>query len=148
MPFPPYPFNMCGMGYYERLGEILRDRLDSDEDPFAGLAEAAAKRKGGPRGDFAAKGPQRKESPEPKKGPRVAPVPSELIEDFLVLGLRPGEPLEECKDAWKRLIKTHHPDRHQGSDDEKRAAELATINITRSYRRIRLWFETGRVPKE
>ena len=137
------------MGYYERLGEILRDRLASDEDPFAGLAEeAAAKKEEARRAAFANKGQPQEERAAPKKGARLVPVPRELMEDFLVLGLRPGEPLEECKNAWKRLIKTHHPDRHQGSDDEKRIAEQTTINITRSYRRIKHWFATGDVPKE
>ena len=37
---------MATMGYYERLGAILRERLDADDDPFAGLAEEAAKRRG------------------------------------------------------------------------------------------------------
>ena len=140
---------MNTMGYYERLGEILRDRLASDEDPFADLAgEAAAKKKEEPREDFAAKSAPPKEGFEPKKRVRLVPVPRDLIEDFLVLGLMPGEPLEECKDAWKRLLKTHHPDKHQGSEDEKRIAEQTTINITRSYKRIKCWFETGDVPKE
>lgn len=136
------------MGYYERLGEILRDRLNSDEDPFAGLAAEAAKKKEKSRGEREKARPQQEERHETKKSPRLVPVPRELIEDFLILGLRPGEPLEECKNAWKLLLKRHHPDRHQGGDDEKRMAEQATINITRSYRRIKIWFETGDVPKE
>ena len=135
---------MGEMGYYERLGAILRERLDADDDPFADIAEEAAKR----RGEREKAHTQPKESHEPKKGMRLVPVPRELMEDFLVLGLRPGEPLEECKNAWKRLVKMHHPDKHQGDDDEKRMAEQATINITRSYRRIRQWFESGNVPNE
>ena len=144
MPFCAALFNIEGdMGYYERLGEILRDRLNSDEDPFAGLAEGASSGAEGKRG-----GRQAEEKPAPKKRARAVPVPRDLIEDFLVLGLRPGESEEECKSAWKLLLKTHHPDRHQGSESEKRMAEQATINITRSYRRIRRWFATGEVPND
>ena len=127
------------MGYYERLGEMLRDRLASGEDPFASVEDAASKKdEGGFDG----------EAFKPKKRERAVPVPSALAEDFLVLGLRPGESEEECKSAWKRLLKTHHPDRHQGSEDEKRMAERATINITRSYRRISHWFATGKLLEE
>ena len=139
---------MATMGYYERLGAILRERLDADDDPFAGLAAEAAKKKEKLRGERERARPQQEERHGPKKSPRLVPVPRELMEDFLVLGLKPGEPLEECKNAWKLLLKMHHPDKNQGGDGEKRMAELTTINITRSYKRIKQWFETGCVPKE
>ena len=136
------------MGYYERLGEILREKLASSEDPFADVAGAAAKKKAEPRGEREKARAQPEKRAAPKKRANPVPVPRELIEDFLVLGLRPGEPLEECKSAWKLLLKMHHPDKNQGGEDEKRIAEQTTINITRSYRRIKLWFETGYVPNE
>lgn len=127
------------MGYYERLGEMLRDRLNSDEDPFASVEDSSAERE---EPAFV------KEPFEPKKRERIVPVPPALVEDFLVLGLRPGESEEECKSAWKLLLKMHHPDKHQGSEDALRMAERATINITRAYRRIKHWFATGELPKE
>lgn len=126
------------MGYYEKLGKLLRESLDLGKDPFAGASGAS----GGERGGRAA------ERPAPKKRASAVPVPLELAEDFLVLGLKPGEPLEECKKAWKLMLKMHHPDRHQGSESEKKKAEQATINITRAYRRIERWFAAGELHKD
>lgn len=37
-------------------------------------------------------------------------------DDWFVLGLRPGASLRQVKDAYRRLVKTHHPD--AGGDPE------------------------------
>ncbi len=136
------------MGYYERLGEILRDRLNSDDDPFADIADSAAEKEEQPRASEGERSAPPEEKPAPQKKASTVPVPRELIEDFLILGLMPGEPEEECKNAWKLLLKMHHPDRHQNSESDKKIAEQTTINITRSYRRIKHWFATGEILKE
>ncbi len=133
------------MGYYEKLGKILSEKLEAGEDPFARFA---AKKKENATPESGRKGSIDSTKAKIKKRVRAVSVPPELAEDFLVLGLKPGEGEEECKSAWKLLLKMHHPDKHQGSEDEKKAAEQATINITRSYRRLERWFATGEVLKE
>jgi hypothetical protein len=55
---------------------------------------------------------------------------------FAVLGLPPGADPTEVEQAYKRLIKQHHPDREGG--DPSRAAE-----INRAYRELR-----GRAPPD
>ena len=49
---------------------------------------------------------------------------------YAVLGLEPGADANAIEEAYKRLIKEHHPDREGG--DARRAAE-----ITKAYREIR-----------
>src|SRR3954452_11937002 len=49
---------------------------------------------------------------------------------YAALGLEPGADVAAIEQAYKRLIKTHHPDREGG--DATRAAE-----ITKAYRELR-----------
>lgn len=58
-----------------------------------------------------------------------APTPN----DFAVLGLRPGAGDDEIRDAYRRLVKIHHPDRNPGD-----AHALATFRrLTESYAALR-----------
>ena len=68
-------------------------------------------------------------------------IPSELKQDFLELGLSPGASEEECKEAYKKLLKIYHPDRH-GKDSEqiKKATEKAA-RINAAYDRLITWFK-------
>ena len=77
------------------------------------------------------------------------PVPAALVEDFAVLQVLPGVPLDYCKKAWKHLLKKYHPDviaeetSQQETAQQKAAAVVRRIN--RSYKRIEIWFLTGKV---
>lgn len=125
--------------YYDRLGDILRDRLDSDEDPFESWDPHNGKRR--------AAGNEKERTPPPLRKPetrRIA-VPRELEGDFRILGLDSGVPADECKAAWKRLLKEHHPDAAGQSPDEQAKASLITARLTDSYRRISHWYETGAI---
>ena len=127
--------------YYDTLGSILRDRLDTDDDPFL---QALEKRQG--RYRTAANKMERRipgDIPHTDELVRV-PVPDNLIEDFAVLQMLPGMPLDYCKQSWKRLLKKYHPDINL---DQHTATESADIvrRLTRSYRRIESWFTTGKI---
>ncbi len=127
-------------GFYDRLGDILRDRLDSDADPF----ETWEPNEGKPR----SAGDRRERTPPPRRSsrPERIAVPDELVEDFRVLGLPPGVPLADCKAAWKRLLKRYHPDHHALDGDTERRNTDVSVRLTASFRRISSWFETGDVP--
>jgi DnaJ-domain-containing protein 1 len=122
---------------YDRLGDILRDRLDSDEDPF----DAWEPGEGKPR--RAGNATERTPPPVKAKHPERIQVPTELVPDFRILGLLPGVSPEECKAAWKRLMKAHHPDRHVQDPLETERATRASVTITDAYRRITRWYTTG-----
>jgi|GEM_PF-245114 dnaJ domain protein len=149
--------------YYETLGSLLRDRLGTDEDPFA---RAAEKRQGKYRvagNKIERRVPQQRQdtdkNQEPYEEPVRVPVPAALAEDFAVLHVLPGMPLSYCKKAWKQLLKKYHPDVMSGSNSapltepcksdspEIARQEAAAIvrRINQSYKRIELWFSTGKV---
>lgn len=123
---------------YERLGDILRDRLDGEEDPF----ETWEPHTGKPREAGNAK--QRMPPPSRRKKIELVQIPPELSEDFSILALPAGSPLEECKASWKRLLKKYHPDMHNTSAKQQECTQIS-VRITNSYRRIETWFETGEI---
>jgi DnaJ-domain-containing protein 1 len=73
-----------------------------------------------------------------RQGTAAGP-PEELRPDFAELGLPFGAGAEDCKTAYKRLLKLHHPDRHAGHEGNmKKATEKAT-RINAAYDRIEKW---------
>ena len=131
--------------YYETLGSLLRDRLGTDDDPFEQAVE-------GRQGKYRCAG-NKIERRVPKKGtykepeqkvePIRVPVPDALTEDFAVLQVLPGVPLDYCK-AWKHLLKKYHPDVITEASAQQQAASIVR-RINRSYKRIEIWFSTGKV---
>lgn len=120
---------------YDRLGDILRDRLANDDDPFDSWnPHQGRERKAG-------NNKQRKPAPIRAAAPERVAVPPELVEDFRILGLLPGVTPGECRDAWKMLMKKHHPDKNNQSSE----ATLIATRINNSYNRIMNWYKTGEV---
>lgn len=145
--------------YYETLGSLLRDRLGTDDDPFVRATEER-------QGKYRAAGNkierrvprQFSAAAEKQKEPVRVPVPAALAEDFAVLHVLPGMPLSYCKKAWKLLLKKYHPDlmrddfvlhtaSNQSNLQERTSEEAAAIvrRINQSYKRIEIWFSTGKV---
>ena len=147
--------------YYETLGSLLRDRLGTDDDPFEQALE-------GRNGKYRSAGNKlerrvcnKKEyndsETEQKAEPVRIPVPDALREDFAVLHVLPGVPLDYCKKAWKHLLKKYHPDLIAGGISQQEAQknvpqgivqeDFAAIirRINRSYKRIEVWFLTGKI---
>ena len=125
-----------GDDFYETIGRILSDSFSNDRDPF----DMADKRKSTRRTI------RRNEDEDSikKEVSRRVPVPNELIEDFAILNVLPGVPLEDCKHAWKVLLKRLHPD--VSSVTEGGTSDIV-IRINNSYRRIETWFNTGKIIK-
>ncbi len=123
--------------FYDRLGNILRDKLDSDEDPFDSwdAHEGKSRQAGNER--------ERTPPPHRKEGQKRVAVPGELVEDFKTLGVMPGVSQEECKSAWKKLLKANHPDTNAQNPLSQTRSTQVSIKINNSYRRISHWYETG-----
>ena len=68
-------------------------------------------------------------------------IPNELRQDFAELGLTPQASAEECKEAYKKLIKVHHPDRHSKHAANLKKATNKTARVNASYDRIMKWFK-------
>ena len=120
--------------FYETIGRILSDSFSNDRDPF----DIADKRVNTRRTI------RRNENNIKKEVNRRIPVPNELIEDFAILNVLPGVPLEDCKHAWKVLLKRVHPD---VSNSQGEATSDTVIRLNNSYRRIETWFNTGKIIK-
>ena len=148
--------------YYETLGSLLRDRLGTDEDPFEKAVETRQGKYRSAGNKLERRAPPKQQydvdEPEKKAEPVRVPVPPALIEDFAVLHVLPGVPLDYCKKAWKQLLKRYHPDFIAGATAQQNTAlhhdhqslaqeEAASIvrRINRSYKRIEIWFSTGKI---
>ncbi|MCL2601453.1 MAG: J domain-containing protein [Treponema sp.] len=70
-------------------------------------------------------------------------IPEELRADFAELGISPLCSPEECKSAYKKLLKIHHPDRHAGNSEAMRKATEKTARVNAAYRRIEQWHKEG-----
>ena len=65
--------------------------------------------------------------------------PEELRRDFAELGVSFGASAEVCKDAYKKLLKIHHPDRHAKHPGNFKKATEKTARLNAAYDRIEKW---------
>jgi DnaJ-domain-containing protein 1 len=70
--------------------------------------------------------------------------PEALRRDFAELGLPFGASPEECKAAYKKLLKLHHPDRHAGHPGNMQKATEKSARLNAAFDRIERWRQTGR----
>ncbi|MDR2149300.1 MAG: J domain-containing protein [Spirochaetaceae bacterium] len=70
-------------------------------------------------------------------------APETLVEDFAELELPFGASADECKTAYKRLLKIHHPDRHAGNSENMSKATEKSARINAAYDRIARWRQSG-----
>jgi DnaJ-class molecular chaperone len=72
-------------------------------------------------------------------------TPESLRRDFDELGVPFGASAEECKTAYKKLLKLHHPDRHAGHEGNMKKATEKSARINAAYDRIEKWRAAGTV---
>jgi DnaJ-class molecular chaperone len=91
-------------------------------------------------GKFSSGAGNRSDRPQP-----AAPgIPEALRGDFAELGVSFGASAEECKAAYKKLLKVHHPDRHAGHEGNMKKATEKSSRINAAYQRIERWRDTGK----
>jgi DnaJ-domain-containing protein 1 len=158
---------------FDRLGDVIKNFLDDEDDKLfpggrkpgssgdpdldAAYAElndflktdrdSAADRRSrpaasGPRPAGWSDGPGASQAPRRPAGPPG--VPESLRADFAELGVAFGAGADDCKLAYKKLLKIHHPDRHAGHPGNMKKATEKSSRINASYQRIERWRETGR----
>ena len=127
------------MGIWWRLGNVIKSYLNDGE--------------GAPRGskgntgdsdydaayeeldDFLKNGREKAKEP-------IRPIPMEIREAFAELGLSPQAQADECKAAYKNLLKVHHPDRHSGKNADKLKGETEkTARVNAAYKLLEKWFQ-------
>ena len=141
------------MGIWDRLGSVIKSYLnDEDKRTFSG---GSTRRSGDPDLDAAyeelddylhgkdgkdrakASGDEKESGGNTAKKPR--PVPEEIRRDFAELGLTPDATAEECKEAYKKLLKIHHPDRHAKHDGNMKKATEKSTRVNAAYERLMKW---------
>ena len=75
-----------------------------------------------------------------KENTRDRLPPEELRADFTELGVPFGASTEECKEAYKKLLKIHHPDRHANHQGNFKKATEKSARINAAYKRLENWF--------
>ena len=58
----------------------------------------------------------------------------------------PGTNLDECKVAYKLLLKKFHPDKFANEPEKQKEATEITSSITSAFTRIKTWYEEN-LPK-
>jgi curved DNA-binding protein CbpA len=122
---------------FEELDEFLNRGKSSFKD---GGAASAGRTSAGMRGKAAGNRPNGAYG-DASGGNRT--VPESLKPDFAELGLSPGASAEECKAAYKKLLKLHHPDRHAGHAGNMKKATEKSVRINAAFERIERWRRTG-----
>ena len=147
------------MGMWERLADVVKSYLH-DDDVFGRSAPKSGRPAGDPDLDAAyeelndfLKG----EKPGDKNWGREnaggtgssggasdsrfrRPMPEELRKDFEELGLGPDATQAECKEAYKKILKINHPDRHAGNPENMKKATEKTARVNAAYDRLVNWF--------
>ena len=71
--------------------------------------------------------------------PDPAEIPDELRPDYARLGLPFGASLQEVRDSYRELLRTHHPDRNMQDSESQRRSTQETRELIAAYRRILAW---------
>ncbi|HCM27980.1 MAG TPA: J domain-containing protein [Treponema sp.] len=146
--------------FFDRLGDVIKNFLDDEDDKVFG--RGSARPAGGDPdldaayeelddflkgGKTARPEPGRagSEKPRPQGAAKNGGIPEALRADFQELSLPFGAGAADCKAAYKKLLKIHHPDRHAGHEGNMKKATAKAARINASYRRIEAWRETGRI---
>jgi len=146
------------MGIWDRLETVIKSYFTSDDEKIFGGSRNWRSTSGGDPdlnaayeelNDFLGDGGgrEKQENRDEKReneGKKKRPVPEELKSDFAELGLSPDATAEECKEAYKKLLKIHHPDRHANHDENMKKATAKTARVNASYERLMQWYKQDR----
>ena len=119
------------MGIWERLGSVIKSYINDDASKRDPDLDAAYEE----LDDFL----WGKNSGE-KARKQTKPVPEEIRKAFAELGLESDASPEECKEAYKKLLKAHHPDRHAKNQENMEKATDKTARLNTAYEKLEKWF--------
>ena len=146
------------MGIWDRLGNVIKSYLN-DSTGSSGREKTFRRNQGDDDYDSAyeelenflndgkdEKKDKSREHNRDTEGDNVRrhPVPPELNADFAELGLSPNATENECKETYKKLLKTHHPDRHTGNPANLKKATEKSARINAAYDRLEKWFKLNK----
>lgn len=135
---------------FDRLGDLLRTVLGGDQGSAAGHRRGRPQRPADPdlaaaweeldafldSGAEADEGPRQRAAGGGRHSAATAGPREHLRRDYAALGVAFGAPLSEVKSAYKRLMRTHHPDRFANDPRRQAAATRKAAAINEAYARI------------
>jgi len=145
------------MGILDRLGNVIKSHINYDDGKSFGGTHSSwrsSTRRGDPDLDAAyaelddllnndssgsARGKWNADFREREKS-AAKPIPDDIKQAFSELGLTTGASAEDCKEAYKKLLKIHHPDRHARHSGNMRKATVRAARVNNAYERLREWF--------
>ena len=148
------------MSIWGRLGNVIKSYINDDSSEYSSWSASSGKRgdpdldaaydelndflrgDGGSRGGSSSSGPGggSRGSKKEAAGEKARTIPAELREDFAELGLSPEASAGECKSAYKKFLKIHHPDRHAGNPELMKKATEKAARVNAAYSRLEKWF--------
>ena len=136
------------MGIWERLESVIRSQINSEDvfgrrkpnttaykDPDLSAAYEEL--------DDFLKGPGSKKDGSfgPKEDAKKSDIPIEVRNAFAELGLSTNASAEDCKEAYKKLLKKHHPDRHVKHEGNMKKATDKSARVNTAYECLKKWFK-------
>ncbi|MCB9727624.1 MAG: J domain-containing protein [Deltaproteobacteria bacterium] len=134
------------MGIFDRLSRLARAEVShlggrvrealsgdsddalADDDEVVETSEARAAEARAQAGRASRSAPV--DEPSQQRWPR------EIREAYATLELPLGSSREQARTAYRRLLRTHHPDRHQHDDAAERRATERTMTIRAAWERL------------
>jgi hypothetical protein len=142
---------LSSMGIWDRLGSVIKSYFVDDGDTV--FTRSGPRRQGDPdlnaayeelddflKGNDGKDKSKTRGDEKEKAAENKRPVPEEIRQDFAELGLTPEATPEECKEAYKKLLKIHHPDRHVNHEGNMKKATEKTARVNAAYDRLEAWF--------
>jgi len=71
---------------------------------------------------------------------------SRFIEQYQILGVRPGDSWSAIRNAYKAQMRRWHPDRYTQSEEARKHAEEMTKRVNQSYQELLSYYEEHRRP--
>ena len=144
------------MGIWDRLENVIKSHINyRDADLFGGTS-SKTKNSGSSRDpdldaayeeldDFLGGGNSNDNkwnaAFKQQENPTKKSMPEDIKEAFAELGLKPEASADDCKEAYKKLLKVHHPDRHAKHEGNLKKATAKTAKVNDAYERLMKWFK-------
>ncbi len=134
------------MSFFDRLSRLARAEWSARTDGSAEPGELEDILDGLPGGKGSAGGrgalgeqAEFVEPDDPPERPEKRGFPKEIRQAYGTLELPLGADREAARAAHRRLIKQHHPDRHDDDGPRERAATERTLRIREAWERLDTW---------
>jgi len=134
---------------FDRLGSLIRSLMQEDSAPRSSgrpadpdLAAAMDE-----LDEFLSTGRNTERAQEPPRRPgagatsRPRPqrpsVPEDVLKAYRSMDVAPEATMEQVRAAYRKLMRTYHPDKHTGDPEKQRVATEITQRLTEAFVRIR-----------